>query len=112
MAHRMLNDLTSVLRLLSFTEAATCGRDFALSVGVLALILALPSGSEMRVKDIALRLSPSTGIYRETALHPCVTLIWRLYLFAIYKDVSFLPGNEMTARSIQRPCSPDDASEL
>jgi hypothetical protein len=28
-------------------------------------------------------LSSSTSVHRETASHPCVTLIWYLYLFAI-----------------------------
>jgi hypothetical protein len=75
MAHRMLSDLTSVLHLLSFTKTALCGRNLALSVDVLAFILALPSGSEVGVKERPLPLNPSTHVQHETAFYPCVTLI-------------------------------------
>lgn len=91
MGNGLLTHLTSVLRLLSFTKSSnlwpeTC----ALSVGVLALIPALPSGSEVRVKEGASSsLSPSTSVHCETASHPCVTLIWYLYLLAIQQGRAF-----------------------
>jgi hypothetical protein len=46
MAHQVLCDLASVLRHLLSTKTAIYGRDLALSVGVLALTLALPLGSK------------------------------------------------------------------
>jgi len=63
---------------------------FALSVGVLAFILALPSGSEVRVKrGCCFLLGSFTSVHRGTASHPCVTLIWHLYLFAILQGRVF-----------------------
>jgi hypothetical protein len=51
MGNGLLTHLTSVLRLLSFTKSSNLWPETsALSVGVLALIPALPSGSEVRVK--------------------------------------------------------------
>ena len=65
-------------------EQPSMAETFALSVGVLAFILALPSGSEVRVKEgCCFLLSSSTSVHCETASHPCVTVIWYLYLFAI-----------------------------
>jgi hypothetical protein len=56
-------------------EQPSMAETFALSVGVLAFILALPSGSEVRVKKrelLPLSARP-TSVHRETASHPCVT---------------------------------------
>ena len=71
-------------------EQPSMAEAFALSVGVLAFILALPSGSEVRVKEgCCFLLSSSTSVHCETASHPCVTLIWYLYLFAILQGRVF-----------------------
>lgn len=78
-----------MLRLLPVAKTAIYGRDLALSVGVLALTFALQLGTEMRVKEGALPLSSFTGVSRETAFHPRVTLIWHLYLFAIHQGRVF-----------------------
>jgi hypothetical protein len=76
MANGLLTHSTSVLRPLSFTKTSNLWPEtFALSVGVLAFILALPSGSEVRVKKrelLPLSARP-TSVHRETASHPCVT---------------------------------------
>jgi hypothetical protein len=72
------NPLTSVLPYsLIHKEQPPMAETFALSLGVLAFIPALPSGSEVRIKKGASSHQPVHKAFTaRPLLTPCVTLIW------------------------------------
>ena len=74
--------------------------EIALSVGVLAFILALPSGSDVRVKEGAV----SSQFVHKRSLRDCFSPLCDSDMVSVFirhfcRDVSFVFQETMTARS-------------